>query len=52
MLRLVKIATSNSLGYLGLEWGVAFGVQALDLESFYNFVSSSDHRSAWRNKAK
>ena len=44
MLRPVKIATSNSLGYLGIELGVAFGIQALDSESFYNFVSSFDHR--------
>ena len=41
MLRPIKIATSNSLGYLGLEWGFAFGIQALDSECFYNFVSSS-----------
>ena len=52
MLRPLKIATSNSLGYLGLELGFAFRIQALDLESFYNFVSSSDHRSTWRNRAK
>ena len=48
MLRPVKIATSNSLRYLGLQLGFALGIQALDLESFYNFVSSSDHRSTWR----
>ena len=52
MLRPVKIATSNSLGYLGLELGFAFGIQALDSYSFYNFVSSSDHRPTWRNRAK
>ena len=52
MLQPVKIATSNSLGYLGLELGFAFGSQALDPESFYNFVSSCDHRPTWRNKAK
>ena len=27
-------------------------IQALDSEVFYNFVSSSDHRSTWRNRAK
>ena len=52
MLRPVKIATSNSLGYLGLELGFAFEIQALDSESFYNFVSSSDYRSTWHNRAK
>ena len=54
MLRLVKIATSNSLGYryLGLELGFAFRIQSLDSESFYNFVSSSDHRPTWCNRAK
>ena len=52
MLWLVKIFTSNSLGYLGLELGFAFGSRALDSESFYNFVLSSDHRSAWCNRAK
>ena len=45
MLRPIKIATSDSLGYLGLELRFAFGIQALDSESFYNFVSTSDHRS-------
>ena len=52
MLQPVKIATSNSLGYLGLELEFAFGIKALHLESFYNFVSSSDHRPTWRNRAK
>ena len=45
-------ATFNSLGYLGLELGFAFGMQALGSESFYNFVLSSDHRPEWRNRAK
>ena len=52
MLRPIKIATSNSLAYLGLELGFGFGIQALDSESFYNFVSSSDHRPTRRNRAK
>ena len=52
MLRPAKIATSNSLGYLGLELGFAFGIQGLDSESFCNFVSSSDHRPTWCNRAK
>ena len=52
MLRPVKITTFNSLGHLSLELGFAFDFQALDSESFYNFVSSSDHRSTWRNRAK
>ena len=52
MLRPVKIATSDSLGYLGLELGFAFRIQAMDSESFHNFVSSSDHKTTWRNRAK
>ena len=52
MSRPVKIATSNSLGYLGLKLGFAFGIQAVDSKSFYNFVSSSDHRLTCRNMAK
>ena len=52
MLQPVKIATSNSLGYLGLKLGFAFGIQAVDSESFYNFVSSSDHRCMWHISAK
>ena len=52
MLRAVNVATFNSLGYSGLELGFAFGIQAVDSESFYNFVSSSDHRPTWRNRAK
>ena len=44
MLQPIKIATSNFLGHLGLELGFAFEVQALDSKSFYNFVSSPDHR--------
>ena len=49
MLQPVKIATSNSSGYLGLELGFAFGIQDLDSESFHNFVCLSDHRPTWRN---
>ena len=52
MLRLVKIATSNFIGYLGLELGFAFEIHGLDSESFNNFVSSSDHRPTLRNRAK
>ena len=52
MLRPVKIAIFNSLGYLGMELGFAFAIQALNSERFYNFVSSSDHRPTWRNRAR
>ena len=33
-------------------FGFALGIQALDSESFYNFVSLSGHRPTWRNRAK
>ena len=52
MLRPVKIATCNILGYLGLELGIEFGIQGLDSESAYNFVLFFDHRPTWRNWAK
>ena len=52
MLRPIKIATSNFLDYLGLKLGFVLRVQGLDTESFHNFVSSSDHRPTWRNRAK
>ena len=48
----LKRTTPNSLSYVGLELRFAFRIQALDSESFHNFVSSSDRRHMWRNRAK
>ena len=38
MLRPVKIATSNSLDYLGLELGFAFGIQKVFTILFHRLI--------------
>ena len=57
MLGPVKIAASNffrlfGFGIRGSKSGFAFGIQDLDSESLYNFVSSSGHRPTWRYETK